>query len=237
MVRVIANAVRQRIRVPEHDVTIRMQDGALVTVTATQLADARRSVPRNGTFHANREPFLRRVLDHLSRNRARSLGEDPGDPDIRQARLSDLVDDTEVRRTLNLMWLPTTPERLVRRLLSDPATLAAAAAGLLTASSSAPSSARPTRRGRSTTCRCSTRPPSGSAILARPRAGHAARRGRLRRARRGRPVRRRHDRRRPSPSAPWPTARGSTGTSSWTRRRSCPAWRGTRCHGAAHGAR
>ncbi len=131
MVRVIANAVRQRIRVPEHDVTIRMQDGAQVSVTAAQLADARRTVPRNGTFHANREPFLRRVLDALSRNRARSLGEDPGDPDIRQARLADLVDDTEVRRTLNLMWLPTTPERLVRRLLSDPATLAAAADGLL----------------------------------------------------------------------------------------------------------
>ena len=73
------------------------------------------------------------MLDHLSRNRARSLGEDPGDPDIRQARLSDLVDDTEVRRTLNLMWLPTTPERLVRRLLSDPAMLAAAADGLLSA--------------------------------------------------------------------------------------------------------
>jgi nucleotide-binding universal stress UspA family protein len=90
-------------------------------------------VPRNGSFHANRDPFLRRVLDALARNRARSLGEDPGDPDIRQARLSDLVDDTEVRRTLNLMWLPTTPERLVRRLLSDQATLAAAADGLLSA--------------------------------------------------------------------------------------------------------
>ena len=133
MVRVIANAVRQRVRVPEHDVTIRMQDGAQVTVTAAQLAEARRTVPRNGTFHANREPFLRRVLDALSRNRARSLGEDPGDPDVRQARLSDLVDDTEVRRTLNLMWLPTTPERLVDRLLSDPQMLANAAAGLLTA--------------------------------------------------------------------------------------------------------
>jgi DNA helicase IV len=131
MVRVIANAVRQRIRVPEHDVTIRMQDGAQVSITAAQLAEARRSVPRNGSFHANREPFLRRVLDHLSRNRARSLGEDPGDPDVREARLSDLVDDIEVRRTLNLMWLPTTPERIVARLLSDPAMLAAAADGLL----------------------------------------------------------------------------------------------------------
>lgn len=133
MVRVIANAVRQRIRVPEHDVTIRLQDGSEVTVTAAQLADARRGVPRNGTFHANREPFLTRVLDQLARDRARRRGDDPGDPEVRAAMLADLVDDIEVRRTLNLMWLPITPERLVARLLSDPGTLAAAAAGLLSA--------------------------------------------------------------------------------------------------------
>jgi hypothetical protein len=131
MVRVITNAVNQRIRVPEGDLSIRMQDGATVTIRASQLADARRGLPRNGTFHANREPFLRRVLDLLCRDRARSLGEDPGDPDVREAVLSDLVDDVEIRRTLNLMWLPTTPERLVSRLLSDPATLASAADGLL----------------------------------------------------------------------------------------------------------
>ena len=133
MVAVIANAAQQRIRVPEHDVTIRMQDGASVTVRASQLAEARRGVPRNGSFHANREPFLRRVLDHLSRDRARTLGEDPSDPDVRAAILSDLVEDADIRRTLNLMWLPTTPEKLVSRLLSDPATLSTAAAGLLSA--------------------------------------------------------------------------------------------------------
>jgi DNA helicase IV len=133
MVRVIAKAVRDRIRVPEHDVTIRMQDGTPVTVTAVQLAEARRTLPRNGTFHANREPFLRRVLDAMCRNRARDLGEDPGDADVRQALQTDLVEDPDVRRTLNLMWLPTTPERLVARLLSDPGTLASAAAGLLSA--------------------------------------------------------------------------------------------------------
>jgi hypothetical protein len=133
MVNVIANAVRRRIRVPEHDVTIRMQDGGEVTITAAQLAEARRSVPRSSTYHAGREPFLRRALDALCRDRARRLGDDPGDPDVMQALLSDLVEDTEVRRTLNLMWLPTTPERLVDRLLSDPAVLAAAPAGLLSA--------------------------------------------------------------------------------------------------------
>ncbi len=132
MVKVIANAVRNRVRIPDHDVSMRMQDGVTVTVTAAQLAEARRGVPRNGTFHSNRDPFLRRVLEHLSRSRARALGEDPGDPDVREAALQDLVEDADVRRTLNLMWLPITPQRLVAQLLSDAETLAAAAGGLLT---------------------------------------------------------------------------------------------------------
>ena len=131
MVRVIANAVRQRIRVPDHDVPIRLEDGSTLVLTAAQLAEARRSVSRHGTFHANREPFLRRALDHLCRAQARQRREDPTDPDVRQDLLSDLVDDSNVRRTLNLMWLPISPERLVTRLLTDPTTLASAAAGIL----------------------------------------------------------------------------------------------------------
>ena len=132
MARVIANAVRQRMRIPDHDVTIRLTDGSEVGITAAQLAEARRSVPRNATFHAGREPFLRRALDHLSRDRAKRRGEDPGDPDIRVTHLADLVEEPGVRRTLNLMWLPITPERLVRLLLSDADVLARAAEGLLT---------------------------------------------------------------------------------------------------------
>lgn len=132
MITVIANAVRQRIRVPHHDVLITLEDGSPARLTAQQLADARRAGPRHGTFHGNRDPFLRRVLDHLSRDRAVRRGEDPNDPDVRAEQLLDLVDDANVRRTLNLMWLPTTPEGLVTRLLSDRQALAAAADGVLT---------------------------------------------------------------------------------------------------------
>ena len=132
MAEVIARAVRNRIRVPTHDVSMRLDDGSTVTITAAQLADARKGVPRNGSFHGNREPFLKRALDHLSRHRAVQRGEDPTDPDIRLTHLQDLVDEVAVRRTLNLMWLPITPERLVSLLLTDADTLAAAADGLLT---------------------------------------------------------------------------------------------------------
>lgn len=132
MARVIANAVALRIRVPDTGVTLRLSDGSEVGITAAQLAEARKSVPRNATFHAGREPFLRRALDHLSRDRAKRRGEDPTDPDIRLMHLLDLVDEPAVRRTLNLMWLPITPERLLRLLLTDPDYLAQAADGLLT---------------------------------------------------------------------------------------------------------
>lgn len=132
MVEVIANAVRQRVRIPNRDVSVRLEDGSMVTITAQQLSEARRGLPRTGSFNANREPFLRRVLDYLARDRARQRNEDPSDPDVRADLLSDLVDDPQLRRTLNLMWLPVTPERLVTKLLTDPETLAAAADGVLT---------------------------------------------------------------------------------------------------------
>ena len=131
MVEVIARAVSQRIRIPESDVSIRLEDGSTVTVTAIQLQEARRGLPRQASFHANREPFLRRVLDLLARDRARQRNEDPSYPDVRADLLVDLVDDPQVRRTLNLMWLPITPERLVTRLLTDADLLAAAADGIL----------------------------------------------------------------------------------------------------------
>ena len=137
MARVIAAAVNQRIRVPEHDVSITLGTGRRITLTSEQLGQARRAAPRNGTFHAGREPFLRRALELMARTIAKEDGDDPADDDVRAQILADLVDDPSVRRTLNLMWLPISPERLVRLLLSDSATLARAADGLLSASAQA----------------------------------------------------------------------------------------------------
>jgi len=132
MARVVANAVTQRIRIPRHDVSIRLEDGSTVRITAQQLADIKAGLPRNAGYHANREPFLRRVIDILAKDRARQRQEDPSDPEIRQEIINDIVDDVHLRRELNLMWLPTTPERLIARLLSNPDALARAAQGLLT---------------------------------------------------------------------------------------------------------
>ncbi len=131
MADVIAQAVAQRVRVPAGDLTVTLADGSTASVTAGRLAAAVAATPRRATYHDGREPFLRRILDHLARDRARRRGEDGDDPDVRAAHLADLVDDPNVRRSLNLMWLPTTPERLVSALLTDPHALARAAAGRL----------------------------------------------------------------------------------------------------------
>jgi DNA helicase IV len=111
MARVIANAVAQRVRVPTHDVVVRLEDGSSVVITAAQLAEARAAVPRNATFHGGREPFLRRALDHVSRYRARQRHEDPSDPDISRTCRGP-GRRRQLRRALNLMWLPAR-ERLV----------------------------------------------------------------------------------------------------------------------------
>lgn len=131
MARVIRRAVEQRIRVPEHDVTITLEDGSQVAITRDQLRQARAQVPRRGTFHGNREPFLVKALDFLSRDRARRRQFDPSDPDVRLDMLGEIVDDLNVRRVLNLMWLPITPQALVTRLLTDAQYLAVAAHGIL----------------------------------------------------------------------------------------------------------
>lgn len=133
MVKVIANAVNRRQRVPSSTVAITLEDGSTVRITADQLADARRSVQRNGSFHANREPFLRKVLEYLCRDRAVERREDPFDPDVIQDILADLVEDANVKRTLNLMWLPTTPERIISGILGDADLLRSVADGILSA--------------------------------------------------------------------------------------------------------
>lgn len=133
MAKVIAQAVSQRRRIPQSSVTITCEDGSSVTLTSAALRAAERSVPRTTTFHAGRETFLRRLVATLVTDRAKERGWDAGDADTRAQLLADIVEDANIRRTLNLMWLPTTPEQLVGRLLSDPQVLAAAAAGFLDA--------------------------------------------------------------------------------------------------------
>ena len=134
MAQVIANAVKQRRRIPKDDVVITLEDRSQVKITARQLQDAERSVGRHQSFHGGRDPFLLRALDYLAGYRAKQRGEDSGDDDLRKDYVSELVEDKNIRRELNSMWLPVKPEDFIRRLLSDPWMLADAADGILRSS-------------------------------------------------------------------------------------------------------
>lgn len=132
MARVLVRAVSLRKRIPKQDVPIHLEDGALVELTKADLRVAERAVHRGASFHEGRDQFLRRALASLVTSRARQLQWDPSDEDTRRSLLADLVDDRHVRRTLNLMWLPLTPEQLLGQLLTDAEFLQQAAEGLLT---------------------------------------------------------------------------------------------------------
>jgi DNA helicase IV len=131
MADVISRAVRQRRRIPTHDVAITMEDGATVVLTAAEARAAEKSVAPQASFHVGRDQFLRRVMSSLVVNRARQLKWDVSDDDTRTSLLADLADDRHVRREVNLMWLPISPEHLIGRLLTQAEVLAAAAEGIL----------------------------------------------------------------------------------------------------------
>lgn len=131
MAKVIERAVEARVRLPQKDLRIITATGTRVHLTPEQIARAARGISRTRQYHSGREPFLRRVLMSAAQNIALERGRDVDDVDYCQDIVTSLVEDVNVRRELNLMWLPTTPERVIGQLLTDPQTLSHAAAGVL----------------------------------------------------------------------------------------------------------
>lgn len=133
MAKVITQFLAHRVRIPESDVTITTEDHAALRISRQQLRESSRGLSRTSHFHESRETFLRRALESIARNRLRDQGDETPDArDIADA-ISDIVDDRNVRRTLNLMWMPISPEELVTRLLTREDVLASSADGILSA--------------------------------------------------------------------------------------------------------
>jgi DNA helicase IV len=126
MARVLLRAVRSRQRLPDGPRKL-MVDGTAVELTVEAVAAARARARRTRKPHnVAREGFLRDLLDHLARELAAAHGTEP-DADTREDLLADLRDSPDVRRELNLAWMPLTPERVLASLYADPDRLAAAA--------------------------------------------------------------------------------------------------------------
>ncbi|MDQ1642537.1 MAG: hypothetical protein QOJ90_1888 [Actinomycetota bacterium] len=132
MAAVIATAVRNRQRVPREALTLDI-DGTSIELTPEAVEAARGRARRSRRPHnLARTQFVRELLDHLAGQFARALGTTL-DRDNRDELVSDLRAARDVRRELNLAWMPLTPEQLIEDLFADPDRLAAAAPELTAA--------------------------------------------------------------------------------------------------------
>ncbi len=125
MVDVIARAVRLRQRVPERPVSLAV-GSERITMTP-QMVRAAQDRARSGRRPHNvaRRAFALALLESL----AQALAEETGvDPDThRDVLIADLRESPDVRREVNLCWMPLSPERVIADLWADPTALAAAA--------------------------------------------------------------------------------------------------------------
>ena len=122
----VAAAVRERQRVPPRALRLDV-DGTTVPLTPDVVARARAAARRSRKPHnVAREGFVRDVLSSLVRAYARALRVET-DAERRGELEAGLRGARDVRREVNLLWMPLTPRRLVGDLLADPDRLARAA--------------------------------------------------------------------------------------------------------------
>ncbi len=125
MAEVIAAAVRNRQRVPSASRPL-LVAGTRITLTPGMVTAARdRARASRKPHNRARLTFVLSLLDRLAQALAVARGVDP--ESNRDVLLADLRDSPDVRREVNLCWMPLTPQRVVADLWADPEILAAAA--------------------------------------------------------------------------------------------------------------
>ncbi|GAA4988694.1 HelD family protein [Kineococcus glutinatus] len=128
MVDVLAAAVAARQRVPARGIRI-VVDGTPVVLRPDAVAGARGKARRSRKPHNEaRVTFVKEVLGSLAQQLARGRGADLAEE--RADLLQELRENVDVRREVNLCWMPLTPQKVLGRLLTDPGVLAAAAGQL-----------------------------------------------------------------------------------------------------------
>ncbi|RSM39324.1 helicase [Amycolatopsis balhimycina DSM 5908] len=137
MADVLANAVRDRQRVPEPVMEIEYEHDVLRLDRKT-CTDARTRARRSRRPHnPARRLFVSDVLDALTRQAARKLGEDLLDgQDLADIR-AELAADENIAAALNELWPVLTPEGVLDDLFADRERLSRAAGKLLPASDQA----------------------------------------------------------------------------------------------------
>jgi DNA helicase IV len=132
MIQVLREGVRQRQRLLPQSVPI-VLDGDRITLRPAVVADGRGRARQSGRPHNDaRVSFVRHVLDDLAAQLAR-VRHLEFDADTRLELLAELRDNVDVRREINLRWMPLAAQSFLDRLLSSPDRLRAAGHGKLTA--------------------------------------------------------------------------------------------------------
>jgi DNA helicase IV len=131
MAKVVRAAVRDRQRIPAGPVRI-VVDGDPVVLHPRVVAEARGRARQTGRPHNDaRVTFVKHVLDDLATQLARARRIPVDDDDSRAELLAELRSSVDVRREVNLCWMPLAAPSFLARLLSSPARLEAAADGVL----------------------------------------------------------------------------------------------------------
>jgi DNA helicase IV len=124
MAEVVAAAIRNRQRVPDSARHLTVE-GTRITLTPGMVAAARdRARASRKPHNRARLTFVTSLLDRLAQVLAEARGVDPDSN--REILLADLRDSPDVRREVNLCWMPLTPEQVITELWANPRVLAAA---------------------------------------------------------------------------------------------------------------
>ncbi len=125
MAEVVATAIRNRQRVPTSARRL-VVDGTHITMNQAMVTAARdRARASRKPHNRARRTFVTSLLDRLVLALAEARGVDP--EANRELLLADLRDSPDIRREVNLCWMPLTPQKVLADLWGDPAVLAAAA--------------------------------------------------------------------------------------------------------------
>lgn len=128
MVDVLARAVRDRVRIPTQERTLRIEGGT-IALRPRVMRSAADSARRHGRPHnAARAVFVKAMLAHLVDMYANATGHSPDTVDRGDVE-SLLRDSRDVRRELNLAWPPLASEQVLADLYASPERLFAATPG------------------------------------------------------------------------------------------------------------
>jgi DNA helicase IV len=126
---IIRRAVRNRSRVPDADLVLKV-DGNNITLSVNEVRAAiKRAQDSHRPYNKARAIFTKDLLARLAAKLAESLSLNI-DQETQAGLIDDLRHSPDVRREINLCWMPQSPEQLLADLFASPDRLLAAAPAL-----------------------------------------------------------------------------------------------------------